>query len=79
MGDVCDNAVCGPCKRCVEAMAAFDAVGHGDRAAYERAIDGARRHVHDPILQLAMVDCVLAARVRAYGDKRAPQYRRGST
>ena len=49
------------------AMAAFDAVGEGDKDGYARAICTAQRLVKDPILQLAMVDCILAARGRAYG------------
>lgn len=49
------------------AMVAFDAVGVGDKDGYARAFCLAQRRVKDPIKQLAMVDCILAARTRAYG------------
>lgn len=63
-------------KGLMEAMIAFDSVGDGDKVGYEAAIVKARGLVTDPILQYAMCDCIIAARVRAYGDQRAPKYRR---
>lgn len=51
------------------AMAAFDAVGPGMKSAYTAALTQAQRLVRCPVKQLAMVDCILDARARAYGGK----------
>jgi len=56
-------------KGLLACMAAFDAVRDGDKDAYARAFCKEQREVKDAVLQLAMVDCILAARTRAYGGK----------
>ncbi len=52
----------------VAALAAFDSVRLGDKKSYRRALKLAQGTVRDPLKQLAMVDSILAARKRAYGE-----------
>jgi hypothetical protein len=52
----------------VAALAAFEKVKLGDKKAYRAALAYTERTVKDPLVQLAMVDSILAARKRAYSE-----------
>lgn len=57
-----------PDKGVMQAMQLFDAVTVGDKRGYRKALTQGGKLVPDPYKQLLLIDCIIAARHRAYTE-----------